>query len=150
MTVSEVVAGVRAWPVWAPGTRPWRFGPPAGVAAVTACFVGFVGVVDPNRSGHYPTCPFLLITGYYCPGCGSLRAIHALAHGRPLEALDRNPLLVAVLPFLLAAYLGWARRRIWERPRTWLAPPAVIWGLLVVLIAFWVLRNLPAFSWLAP
>jgi len=48
------------------------------------------------------------------------------------------------------AFLGWLRRRGWDRPRTWLAPPWVIWALLVVVLAYWVLRNVPAFSWLAP
>jgi hypothetical protein len=31
----------------------------AGVAAVA----GYVAAIDPNRPGHYPTCPFLALTG---------------------------------------------------------------------------------------
>jgi len=150
MTLDAVGLRLRDWPGWAPGTPLWRFGPSAAVAAGTAATVGFVGLVDPNRPGHYPTCPFLFVTGYYCPGCGSLRAIHALAHGDLVTAIDRNVLLVATLPFLLAAFVGFTRRRVTGRPRTWLAPPWVIYGLFALVVAYWVLRNVPAFAWLAP
>jgi hypothetical protein len=146
----DLIQRVRRSPSLAVGTPLWRWGPPAAVAAAAATVVGYVGAVDPNQAGHYPTCPFLFLTGYYCPGCGSLRGIHALAHGDLMAAIDHNVLMVAALPYLVAGYLGWLRRRGWDRPRTWLAPPWVIWALLVVVLAYWVLRNVPAFSWLAP
>jgi hypothetical protein len=44
----------------------------------------------------------------------------------------------------------WARRRLLGVPRTWAAPGSWITGFLVVVIAFWVLRNLAPFAWLAP
>jgi hypothetical protein len=150
MTIGGVVTGIRAFPAWAPGTRMWRFAPPTAVAGLAAAAAGYVGLVDPNAPGHYPTCPFLFVTGYYCPGCGSLRAVHALTHGHLLEAVDRNPLATALLPVLIFGYLAWARRRVTGRPRRRLAPAWAIWMLLVVVIAFWILRNIPAFGWLAP
>ena len=72
--------------------------------AVTAAGVGAIGmlaVVSPEEQGHYPTCPFLTITGYFCPGCGSLRAIHALTQGDIVTAWERNPLLLVMGPLLL-------------------------------------------------
>lgn len=36
---------------------------PAGVLVAAAAVVAFVAVVDPNEQGHYPTCPFLALTG---------------------------------------------------------------------------------------
>ena len=36
------------------------------------------------------------------------------------------------------------------RPRRTVASAPLLWGLLVVVVAFGVLRNLPAFGWLAP
>src|SRR6478752_6842274 len=84
------------------------------LAAVAA--VGLVAVVDPNQPGHYPTCPFLALTGMYCPGCGSLRAVHDLAHGDISGALARNPLTVLVLGGLVVAYAAWARRLWLGRP----------------------------------
>ncbi|HEX2810922.1 MAG TPA: DUF2752 domain-containing protein [Kineosporiaceae bacterium] len=128
-----------------------RLGPLAAVTASTAIGVGVVAAVDPEPPGHHPICPLLILTGYYCPACGSLRAVHALTRADLHLAVDRNPLLVACLPFLLAAYLCWARRLVLGHPsRTGPAPRWVSWGLPALLIGFGVLRNVPALSWLAP
>ncbi|MFD0477703.1 DUF2752 domain-containing protein [Nonomuraea thailandensis] len=64
---------------------------PLGVAAAAGAVFAVVGVIDPNEPGHYPTCPFLWATGLYCPGCGTLRTVHALAHLDPVAALGLNP-----------------------------------------------------------
>jgi hypothetical protein len=125
------------------------------VAASTAIIAGVVATVDPEQAGHYPICPFLFLTGYYCPACGSLRAVHALLRGDVGHAVDRNPLLVAAVPFVLAGYLAWVGRLIAGRPPgrgpapRWMSR-ALSWGLPAVLIVFGVLRNVPALSWLAP
>jgi len=118
------------------------------VAAVAATSV--VAKVDPNQPGHYPTCPFLAVTGYYCPGCGSLRALHDLAHGDVVGALARNPLMVLAAGGLLVAFVLWTRRRWRGLPRTWAAPASVLYGLLALVLAFWVLRNVPGWTWLSP
>lgn len=124
---------------------------PLGVAAAAAAVVAFVAVVDPNEPGHYPTCPFLWLTGLYCPGCGTLRAIHALAHGDPLAALGLNPLAVAVTPLLLFWWGRWTLRSWQGRPvRTKLAHPVYIWAFLVLVIVYWIVRNLPFGEFLAP
>jgi hypothetical protein len=123
---------------------------PVATAAVAVVAAAYIAAVDPNHPGHYPTCPFLSLTGYYCPGCGSLRAIHALTHGDVVQALHRNPLTVVFAPYLIWAWGSWLYRTVTGRPRGDLAPPWVLWALLVVVTAFWVLRNLPGFSWLAP
>ncbi|WP_169944936.1 DUF2752 domain-containing protein [Microbispora sp. H11081] len=124
---------------------------PLGVAAVTAAAAAYVAAVDPNQPGHYPTCPLLFLTGLYCPGCGSLRAVHALGHADVLTALHLNPLTVAAVPFLLWRWGLWALRSWQGRPvRTNLAHPAYLWGLLVIVIVFWVIRNTPFGHFLAP
>jgi hypothetical protein len=113
-----------------------------------AAGITVVGLVDPNEPGHYPLCPFRALTGLDCPGCGSLRAVHALAHGDPIRAADHNLLLVLLLPLLAAAWLGWALPHLRGRPARSLpawAPRAT----LVALVVFGVLRNLPIGGWLA-
>lgn len=123
---------------------------PALVAAVAAAVTTWVGLVDPHVAGHYPTCPFLAVTGLYCPGCGSLRAMHDLAHGDLGGALSRNPLAVV---FVLGLAVGWAlwARRLWRgQPRTRVAPAGLLYGLLGLVVAFWVLRNVPGWTWLSP
>lgn len=123
---------------------------PVSVLAATAAVGGYVAVVDPNQAGHYPTCPFLLLTGWYCPGCGSLRAVHALAHGDLSSALARNPLLVVAALALGAGWAIWLRHALTGAPRAVVVPVEVVWGVVVAVCAFWVLRNLPGQAWLAP
>jgi hypothetical protein len=124
---------------------------PLLVAATGLVAVAYVGVVDPNQPGHYPTCPFLALTGCYCPGCGSMRAVHAIVHGDLAQALHRNPLTVLLLPVLGLLWLRWLRDSATPGPaRPLILPQPVVWAVLAALGAFWVLRNLPGFSWLAP
>ena len=123
---------------------------PLGVAALAASAVGVVAVVDPNEAGHYPTCPFLALTGQACPGCGSLRAVHALAHGDLGTALGLNLLTVLAVVPLVVIWARWLVRTRHGTSRRTVAPAPVLWGLLFVVVAFGVLRNLPAFGWLAP
>src|SRR5437868_5536223 len=47
---------------------------------------------DPAITWWFPSCPLYAITGWRCPFCGSLRALHALLVGAPVTALLLNPL----------------------------------------------------------
>lgn len=110
-------------------------------------------VFDPNRTPVYPVCHFHRLTGWHCPGCGSLRALHHLTHGELPAAFRCNPLLVVALPVL--AWLA-ARALLWKRNRP-ASPPNIFksaapWVALGVLVLFGILRNLPhpAFAWMSP
>jgi hypothetical protein len=124
---------------------------PFAVAALGAAAIGYLAVFDPSRSaGHYPTCPFLLLTGHYCPGCGGLRAIHELIHGQPAAALSANLLVVLAVPIAVLLWADWTRNRLSGRASRLRIPGWLGWSILVVVLAFWGLRNVPAASWLAP
>lgn len=128
-----------------------RVAGPVAVAATAALGTLLLAVVDPNQPGHYPLCPFYALTGMYCPGCGSLRAVHDLAHLDLSGAWGMNPLLVVTVPFLLVTWVLWMRRQWRGVPRTSMAHPAWLWALAALVITFWVLRNIPALApWLAP
>jgi len=117
---------------------------PALVATVTASALAYIAAVDPNRPGHYPLCPFRAVTGYACPGCGSLRALHALLTGHPARAVHHNVLTVALLPFLVVASARWLASTFgWWTPAPRRARAVWIWALLAVVIGFAVLRNVP-------
>lgn len=124
---------------------------PLAVAAAAAAGVIFVGLVDPNQPGHYPTCPFLMLTGLYCPGCGGLRAVHALAHGDLVAALGLNPFVVVMIP---VAVLLWGRWAVfsWQGKRYAgkTIHPAYVWTFLGLMIVFWIVRNVPFGKFLAP
>ncbi|MDH2428562.1 DUF2752 domain-containing protein [Sphaerisporangium sp. TRM90804] len=141
-----------AEPVGGRGARRGRaLAAPLGTAVLAAAVVAYVGAVDPGEPGHYPPCPFLFVTGLYCPGCGTLRAIHALAHGDVPSALGLNVLTVGTVPFLLFWWGRWTLRAWQGRPaRRTLAHPGWLYGLLALIVVFWVARNLPSGAFLAP
>jgi len=124
---------------------------PLGMAVVTVAAAVVVATVDPNQPGHYPTCPSFLVTGLFCPGCGTLRAANALLNGNLVGALRMNVLAVLAIPVVFASWVAWLRRAATGRPRSWLAPWWVPAGTLALLVVFTVARNTPAFApWLAP
>jgi hypothetical protein len=104
------------------------------VALVTA-------LVDPTRPGRFPACPFRAATGFDCPGCGSLRALHELTHGHLTAAADYNLLLVAFLPCAAAVWL----RAVTGRARPLALPKWAAFATVIVLILWTVIRNLPVF-----
>ncbi|GAA4184681.1 DUF2752 domain-containing protein [Streptosporangium oxazolinicum] len=132
---------------------------PLGVALAAGAAVAFVGAVNPNEPGHYPACPFLLLTGLYCPGCGGLRTVYALVHGDPATALGLNPLVVLLIPALVLLWGRWTLRA-WSgggstgepgaAPAWRSVRPVYVWSALAVMIAFWIVRNLPFGEFLAP
>ena len=71
--------------------------------ALLAVLTTAVAAFDPAATWWFPSCPFHVITGWLCPLCGSLRAVHALSLGAPLAALTFNPLTVAGLVAWLVA-----------------------------------------------
>ena len=116
---------------------------------VAVCFL------RPGISPFLPPCPFHLLTGFYCPGCGSTRMLYFLVHGHPYLAFRQNPLAMLVFPGVLYG-LG---RQMFARPgavhsrvRFGRVHPRWITAFLVVVILFTVLRNLPyaPFCALAP
>jgi hypothetical protein len=117
---------------------------PAGAAAMAAAGFGLVYFLDPNEEGHYPTCPFLAVTGFQCPGCGALRMIHALGHGRVGEAFALNPLAFGLLPVLAYLWLRWTAAVVGYMAPRRPARPWLIWSLLAVVVVFWIGRSLAA------
>lgn len=129
-----------------------RRAPDAAIFAAGLALAAVLHAVDPSETS-IAVCPFRAVTGLACPGCGTLRCLHALLHGNVAEALDRNALTVLVLPVLIAAWIAAGSRAISGRSP---APPAVparaIRALAIGTVVFWALRNVPVapFSWLAP
>ncbi len=115
---------------------------------------GYLSVVDPNQPGRYPSCPILFLTGHWCPGCGGLRAVHALMHGDVVTAVSANLVVVLMVPVAVLLWGRWAALRSGVRSvegrQSWSVSP-LLWCLaLAGVLLFWVLRNLPATAWLAP
>lgn len=133
-----------------------RLAGPLLTAAVVAAGAVALHLRDPNTRGSWGYCPVSLVLGVDCPGCGSLRAVHALTNGDLVAAASSNLLLTLAVPVALVAWAVWLRRA-WRpqpspepRPKTArrLSPALVGAVTGVVVVAFTVLRNLPAGAWL--
>ena len=110
-------------------------------------------IFDPWGSSFYPPCPFHGLTGLYCPGCGSLRALHKLLHFQITGAFDYNPLMVLSIPFLLYSFFSYMLFIFTGRqfPKVFI-PSIYIWILLGIVILFGIFRNITIypFTMLAP
>lgn len=109
---------------------------------------------NPVQDSYFISCPIKLTTGYYCPGCGSQRAIHQLLHGNINQAIHLNSLMIISLPILFYG-LGIA---IWNyvfgsqlRAKLFYNN-LFVFGYFGLAILYWVVRNLPyyPFNLLAP
>ncbi len=107
---------------------------------------------DPER-GLFPACPFHSITGFYCTGCGSQRALHDLMHLDLAGSFSHNLLFPPAI-LLLGMHFGNRilkafNKDVWKSPLDARWAP---WAILTAVLAFTVLRNLPwhPFTQLAP
>lgn len=102
---------------------------------------------NPSQFQFFPKCPFHEITGYYCPGCGSQRAIHDVLQLHILEAFSHNALMITTLFGGIAFFIADKKRfqHLIYHPKT----PIII---LVIVLLFWILRNIAIepFLFLAP
>ncbi|MBU2906060.1 MULTISPECIES: DUF2752 domain-containing protein [Arenibacter] len=128
---------------------------------VVAIILGvvFLGILllyffyNPSNSNHFPQCPFLTATGYYCTGCGSQRALHDLLHLDIMGVAKHNLLFIPA--FLLIAY-HWVRSYAPLKGKESL--PDLIYHpktpivLFIIITLFTILRNihLYPFTLLAP
>ena len=131
--------------------RPrWRrLGAPAAVVGVVAVATLALHLRDPHTS-TWGACPWEVVTGTDCPGCGGLRAVNDLTNLRVVDAASSNLAFVASLPFVVVVFGRWVNeswtgvRRPVDRRKTALV--SVTAGMLVV--AWWIARNLPGLEWL--
>src|SRR5689334_3326405 len=118
-----------------------------GLAAVTLA----LHLRDPHEQGSWGFCPSRA-AGFYCPGCGGLRAVNDLTNGHVGAALSSNLLVTVLLPFVCLGLAWWAvdrARGVHRRPsdRTVLRLTGVF---LAVAFVFAVARNTTYGAWLAP
>ncbi|NLB26296.1 MAG: DUF2752 domain-containing protein [Bacteroidales bacterium] len=111
----------------------------------TILSVSLLYFFNPASSGIFPPCPFHTITGLYCPGCGSLRALHNLLHLN-LPGVTANNILVIPVIILIFYHIIWsifkpARTNILYHKYT----PLLIFFIIII---FWILRNIPVYPFI--
>ncbi|SHJ31609.1 DUF2752 domain-containing protein [Parasporobacterium paucivorans] len=96
-------------------------------------------------------CLFHKITGLYCPGCGISRMSLALLQGDFREAFLNNPGVLCVLPVLILVCANGSVRYVRTgRMEQNKAEKYMLTAVLVVLIVFGMLRNIPGLEMLHP
>ncbi len=133
-------------------SRARRVAPPLLLAGGLLAASVALHLRDPHQSGSWGYCPWLVLTGTACPGCGGLRAVNDLTRGDLGAAASSNLLLVASIPAFVLIWVRSLDQRWRGVRRPW---PARVVGLnaalaLVAIAVFWVVRNLPIGTWLAP
>jgi hypothetical protein len=88
-------------------------------------------------------CPFHELTGFYCPGCGFTRVALSLLKLDFYQAFRYNPLVLLILPL----YITYTMANKKQMRRT---SHVIMIVMLTVTLTFGLLRNTPAFDWLAP
>ncbi len=149
---SSPVAAPRRGPAESWRERLGRVGPALSLAGVVLAVSVLLHLRDPHRSGSWGFCPWLTMTGTYCPLCGGLRAVDDLTDGNVRTAASSNLLLVTSLPFVA---LLWTRTVLdrWRGVARAARPDHVLVGCLLtglLALAFAVVRNTTAGAWLAP
>lgn len=132
-----------------PGSPLRRVSGPAATIATLGAATLALALRDPHVHGSWGLCPSQAM-GIDCPGCGGLRAVNDLTHGRLLDAASSNLYLVLAMPvavFLLARWALDSWRGV-QRPSSPLTTPLLVLA-GAALVVFTVLRNVPTFSWLA-
>lgn len=121
-----------------------KIGIGAAVIILIAAALYIFYTLDPAEQPLFPKCPFLLATGYECPGCGSQRAIHSLLHLDIGAALRYNAFMLLALPYIILGiyleYFGGKKRFPQVGKIFFCRWSAVV--VLAVIIAYWFLRNL--------
>ena len=96
----------------------------------------------------YISCPFKEITGFYCPGCGITRMLLSILKLDFYGAFRYNPLLFISIPIGLYLYIDYLIRK--ENSLYKKIPEKGWYVVIVIFIIYGILRNIPAFDFLAP
>lgn len=110
-----------------------------------AAFIFVFHRFDPSDSAFFPKCPFYVATGYKCPGCGSQRAIHALLNGDISQAFHFNAMMMICIPILAFLFLGGILKNKYPRLFRITVNPFLSWSLVLLILSWWLLRNV--FNW---
>jgi hypothetical protein len=134
-----------------PVTRGRRIVAPVATIGGLALATLALHLRDPHQHGSWGLCPSAAM-GFYCPGCGGLRAVNDLTNGHVGAALSSNILVTLMIPVVSLGLLIWALER-WQGRTRELNGARITKATVafcVVAVAFAVVRNLSVGAWLAP
>ncbi|MEJ6791859.1 MAG: DUF2752 domain-containing protein [Lacinutrix sp.] len=108
----------------------------------TGGIIALYFLYNPSNSNYFSKCIFYSTTGLHCPGCGSQRALHHILQGNILTGLKHNLLLVLLVIILIyKAVLFGLEKYYVKKFKSLLNNSKVIKVILVIIILYWILRN---------
>lgn len=112
------------------------------VAALAVCAV--LAFVDPSSALWPFHCPFKLIIGLQCPGCGFQRALHALLQGDVVAAARYNFFFLYAIPYLLVIILSdvLPQGMVQSRLQAAVGNRYVVWFYIVSFFVWLIVRNI--------
>jgi hypothetical protein len=116
------------------------------IGLIAGCIIYFR--YNPEGSVFFPKCPFLLLTGLKCPGCGSQRAIHALLHLDIGAAFCYNAFLILSIPYIILLLVSKTVQFFTSNYSNFvfqIQRPTVIWSYFAFTVLFWISRNVFGF-----
>ncbi|MDA7500773.1 DUF2752 domain-containing protein [Akkermansiaceae bacterium] len=109
--------------------------------------------IAPWLSERMPSCLFHEKTGLFCPGCGATRSALDLSNGDWFGAMRNNVLFVSSLGlsgvWIVVSAVSEKFPEV-EILRVFRFRLRFLWWILATLIAFTLLRNIPAIDFLRP
>jgi hypothetical protein len=124
-----------------------------GLLTVISILAALFYFLNPAEHQLFPKCIFYSTTGYHCPGCGSQRAIHSLLHLDFAGVVSNNILFLPAALLVIYHYVHPLLNKLfnWKLPNIFYYK-STPWIILVIVVLFWILRNLPfyPFTFLAP
>ena len=115
---------------------------------IIVCAIGIIAIIGISILHYYNIgipCIFYKLTNLHCSGCGITRAIISLLKLDFYQAFRYNSLVIILLPFLLIYNIY-----IWIFNGKKKLPQCVWVVLLIIVILYGILRNIPLFNFLAP
>lgn len=110
--------------------------------------VGIAYYAFTKITNMYIPCPFRLVTGFVCPGCGISHFLSDIISLNFKNAVQQNLAISILIPIWIVCSLIFlfsksdsVKKRLFT---------CIAWGSIAFLLIFGVVRNLPAFSFLLP
>ena len=116
-------------------SRKWYMTGVLGASVIVGSLIlCILYLFDPETCTFYPRCPFFVLTGWQCPGCGALRAVHHVLHGNFVAAFIFNPYMFLVMSLIVLMICCRRMRH----------SGLLAWFLVITTFIWWLLRNIIA------
>jgi hypothetical protein len=120
--------------------------------SIIALIVAFGYYLFHRFTGIGIPCPIHEILGIFCPGCGISRMFFAIFELNFYQAFRYNPLLFCYLPFGIILFIDYIVAYVYDKKTViFKRIPNYCWIiLLLITVAFGIIRNIGPFKILAP